>query len=191
MTEIKQTKQFYPKTILDWRKWLEKNHSKENQIAVIRYKKHTKKNSPNNLELMHEAICFGWIDTTVKGIDADKYMINFRKRTQNAKWSDNTLSYGKKLIKEGRMAGSGLVAYKHGLSRPTHDHGIPKNPNVPEDLKKILKEKKLEEQFNKLAPSSRRTYLRWLFRAKLKETRIKRINIIIRNILENKKLDLK
>lgn len=188
MTDVKT---FYPKTISDWRKWLEKNHLKENQIAVIRYKKHTGRNSPTHLELMHEAICFGWIDTTIKGIDQDKYLINFRKRTKNAKWSDNTIKYGKQLIKEKRMSPHGLKIYKEGLKKPTHDHDIPKNPDVPEDLKKTLKEKNLESEFNKIAPSSRRTYLRWLFGAKQQQTRDKRINIIIRNIIEKKKLALK
>lgn len=84
----------------DFTKWLEKNHIKENKVAVIKYKKHTGKLSPNAMELMHEAICFGWIDTTVHRVDYDKYKVIYSKRTKNSKWSENTISYAKKLIKE-------------------------------------------------------------------------------------------
>ena len=182
MTQDKQEKQFYPPTRQAWRKWLEKNHLKESRIAVIRYKKHTGKNSPSHQELMHEAICFGWIDTTIKRLDDGKYTIRFAKRTDKSKWSDNTLKYGKQLLKEGKMSPLGIQRYKEGLDKPTHDHGIPKNPDVPNDLKKELERLKLKERFEKITPSSRRTYLRWLYRAKLPETRKKSINSIINDI---------
>jgi len=55
----------------DFRKWLEKYHKKEKKVAVIIHKKHTGKDSPSHRELMEEAICFGWIDTTIKRIDED------------------------------------------------------------------------------------------------------------------------
>jgi len=41
---------------------------------MIRYKKHTGKPSLTHLEAMHEAICYGWIDTTLNRIDDEKYM---------------------------------------------------------------------------------------------------------------------
>ena len=53
----------------DFRKWLEKNHLNEKKVNVVLFKKHTGKKSPSHRELMEEAICFGWIDTTVKRID--------------------------------------------------------------------------------------------------------------------------
>jgi len=100
---------------------------------------------------MHEAICFGWIDTTVKRLDDGKYTIRFAKRTDKSKWSDNTLKYGKQLLKEGKMSPLGIQRYKEGLDKPTHDHGIPKDPPIPNDLKKELERLKLEERlFNEV-----------------------------------------
>lgn len=178
---------FYPKNIQEWRSWLEKNHEKEKKVAILAYKKHTGKPSLTHKEAMHEAICFGWIDTTLKSLDENKYIRNFAKRSKNSKWSNNTLSYAKQLIKEKRMAPAGLAAYKAGLKKPTHDHGIPKNPNTPEDLIRELEKNKAKEKFNSLAPSYKRTYLRWLYRAKRPETRIKRINAIVNQTLSNNK----
>src|SRR3989344_4572549 len=88
----------------DFRKWLKKNHKKESKVAVIVHKRHTGKPAPSHRELMEEAICFGWIDTTVKRIDEDTFIRHFSKRTKNSRWSDNTISYAKQLIKEGRMS---------------------------------------------------------------------------------------
>ena len=187
---MKNTETFYAKSREAWRKWLEKNHISKSKVALVIYKKHTGKPSTNHKDSMHEAICFGWIDTTIKRLDYERYIINYVKRTDKSKWSKNTLSYGKQIIKEGRMFPLGLKRYKEGLSKPTHDHDIPINPETPEDLIKELNKKQnktAKENFYKLAPSYRRVYLRWLFRAKLAETREKRIKTIIERMKENKK----
>lgn len=182
-------KQIYFKNIPAWRKWLEKNHLKESKIAVIRYKNHTSTPSPGYRELMHEAICFGWIDTTVKRLDADRYLINFSKRTDKSKWSTNTLKYGKELLEAGRMSPYGKQRYTEGLTKKPLDHGRVKNPRVPEDLRKALSlNKEAQDNFNNLAPSYRRTYLYWLEHAKRQETRDKRIATIVQRSLLKKKL---
>jgi uncharacterized protein YdeI (YjbR/CyaY-like superfamily) len=171
----------------DFRNWLLKNHNKEDRISLIIHKKHTGKGSPNAMELMKEAICFGWIDTTVKRLDEDRYIRTFVKRSKNSKWSRNTLKYGKELIKQGRMMPSGLKYYKEGLKKLPHDYGIADNPEVPKDLIKVLKKsKKSLANFEKLAPSYKKTYLRWIVRAKRPETRKKRIKIAIKMINEGK-----
>ena len=173
-------------SVNDFRKWLERNHDKVDKIGLVLHKKHTGKDSPSHMDLMHEAICFGWIDTTIKKLDEDKYIRYFSRRSENSKWSYNTLRYGKQLIKEKRMTPHGLKFYKEGLKKKPHDHGLEKNPEVPEDMKKILdKNKKAKTNFEKLAPSYRRTYLRWILRAKLPETRKKRINSVIGQLNEN------
>ncbi len=181
-------KTFYPKSRQVWRLWLGKNHLKEKKIAVIRYKNHTGKPSPTYQELLHEAICFGWIDTTVKRIDDECYAIRFTQRTDKGKWSDNTLSYGKKLLAEGRMSPHGIKRYQEGLSRPTHDAGVAKNPEMPPDLEKELRKDKMAHQrFLAFAPSYKRMYFRWIERAKRPETRTKRVGAVVQRAKENNK----
>jgi len=175
------TKTVTPKSIADWRKWLEKNHLKESRVILIKYKKHTGKPFLPVHEVMREAICFGWIDTTAKGIDDEKYLINYVRRNQNSRWSDNTLRYGKELIKEGKMSLFGLKMYKEGLGKKTHDHGIPKNPDMPLALKKELdKNLDAKKSFDKISPSMKRMYYRFILRAKREETVSKRVSNIIK-----------
>lgn len=186
---MEEVEQLYFPTRSSWRKWLRKNHLSRKKVGVIVYKKHTGKPSPGHRELMEEAICFGWIDTTVKRLDHERYLRYFSRRTDKSKWSRNTLGYAKDLMKNGRMSKEGIRRYKEGLSRKTHDHGIPDNPNVPSYLMvEIKKNKKAKDNFLKIAPSYRRTLLRWLLRAKLEETKKKRMKSIVRALRTNEKL---
>lgn len=169
----------------EFRNWLDKNHDKETKIGLILHKKHTGKGSPSHKELMFEAICYGWIDTTIRGLDEDKFIRFFSRRNKNSSWSYNTLGYAKQLIKEKRMTPHGLKFYKEGLKKKPHDYGIPKNPDIPEELKKELeknKNKKLKNLFEELAPSMKRAHYRWIIRAKQKETKTKRINFILNSL---------
>ncbi len=172
----------------DFRKWLKKNHDKEKKVAVILHKRHTGKPAPTHRELLEEAICFGWIDTILKRIDEHTYVRNFVKRNENGNWSENTLSYAKQLIKEGKMTKNGLKFYKLGLQKPTHDYGIPKNPDMPEELKKaISKNKTAKDNFDKFPPSSKRMFYRWILYAKLPATRKKRVDTVVKLAKANKK----
>ena len=145
---MKEVKQIYFPTRTAWRNWLKKNYLSNKKIAVIIYKKHTKKPSPNHKELIEEAICFGWIDTTIKRSNHRKYLRYFVRRNKNSKWSKNTLFYGKELLRKGLMSPFGIKMYKEGLAKKPHDEGIPKNPRVPKYLKeKIEKDNITKENF--------------------------------------------
>ena len=122
----------------EFRTWLKRNHKKAAKMAVVVHKKHTGKPSPTHRELIEEAICFGWIDTTIKRLDEDTFLRNFSRRNAASKWSDNTLSYAARLVTEGRMSKEGLHFYALGKAKPTHDHGIPKNPDMQQELKEAL-----------------------------------------------------
>lgn len=172
----------------EFRSWLKKHHMSEHKVAVVVHKRHTGKPAPSHRELMEEAICFGWIDTTIERVDEDTYIRHFSKRTKNSRWSDNTLGYAKRLIKEGLMAPEGLRFYKMGLAKPTYDQGIPKNPDMPPELKKALaKNKVARKNFESFSPSVKRTYYRWLLGAKLPETKAKRVGRILDNSMNGKK----
>lgn len=164
----------------EFRKWLKNNHKKKNKIALILYKKHTSKPSPSHRELIEEAICFGWIDTTIKRLDEDRFLRRFVKRNKNSRWSKNTLSYARKLVKLRRMTPYGMEMYKLGLKKPTHDKGVPENPSMPEILKLALrKNRQAKENFKNYPPSAKKMFLRWLRRAKRDDTKAKRVKKIV------------
>jgi uncharacterized protein YdeI (YjbR/CyaY-like superfamily) len=174
--------------VKDWRDWLEKNHLKKRKVGMISYKKHTGKGFISHRDAMEEAICFGWIDTTIKRLDEEKFVRYFVRRGEKANWSKNTLSYAKRLIVEGRMSENGLLRYKQGLKKKPHDYGIPDNPRMPKDLKKALKmNKEAMKKFESFSPSTKKMFYRWILRARGEETRMKRIERLIKGALKNKR----
>lgn len=164
----------------DFRKWLAKHHTTEKSVVVLLHKRHTGKRAPVHRELLEEAICFGWIDTTLHRIDDDVYARKFVRRNEKGKWSDNTLRYARELIVQGKMTPEGLRFYKLGKAKPTHDHGIPKNPSMPAELKDALeKDAVARKHFETYPPSAKRALYRWILRGKLPATRAKRISQIV------------
>jgi len=169
----------YAGTRKEWRQWLRLNHKKENKVYLIKYKKHTGKPSLNNKEAMEEAICFGWIDTTIKRLDDERYQQCFAKRTDKSRWSNNTLRCAQNMIKKNKMSKFGMEMYLKGKEKPTIDHNFPRDPEIPIELKKELVKNKLLDEFNLLSPSMKRLHIYALLRAKREETKKKRINEII------------
>jgi len=182
-----ENKSVIVKTRKQWRNWLSKNHDKEKKVSLVSYKKHTGVPSINHRESMDEAICFGWIDTTIKRLDEEKFQRTFVKRKSNANWSKNTLSYAEKLIEEKKMMPAGLKAYELGKKKLPHDHDA--NYEIPKELEKLFaKNKRAEKDYQNLTPSYRKGINRWINRAKLKETKEKRINIFLDKLKKGGKI---
>jgi uncharacterized protein YdeI (YjbR/CyaY-like superfamily) len=174
-------KSITPKNLADWRNWLEKNHLKEDKVIFIKYKRHTGKPIISNADAMKEAICFGFIDTTAKKVDDERWSITYVRRGKNSRWSVNTLKYGKELLKQGKMSEFGIKMYKEGLRKKAFDGHIPINPDMPEELKRELaKDETIKQIFDTIPPSRKKMYYRRILYAKRPETRQKRIMEIIK-----------
>lgn len=171
-----------------WRKWLSKNHDKKKEIWLIHYKKHTKKPTISLNDAVEEALCFGWIDSTVKRIDSEKYAHRYSPRNLNSVWSDSNVKRVKKLIKEGKMTEIGLEKYKAGQKKYKKIKEIEAQvarKKIPPHLKKALaKNKKAEEIFKKWPPSHRMRYIYWIEEAKGEDTKKRRAERAVGMILE-------
>ena len=172
----------------DFRAWLAANSNSAKRVALIIYKKHTGKPSPSHRELLDEAICYGWIDTTIKRLDDDRYIRHFARRTSKSTWSNNTLAYARLLEKQGRLQPYGKEMYELGKTKPVHDDGIPRNPDMPGDLRRALdKNPKAKAAVDVCPPSTKKMFYRWILSGKRPETREKRVQKVIANVLEGKK----
>jgi len=91
-----------------FRKWLAGNRRSHEEIWLVRYKKATGKPSIDYVEAVEEAICFGWIDSFEKGIDAERYATRFTPRRPRSNWTETNLLRARKMIAEGKMTEAGL-----------------------------------------------------------------------------------
>lgn len=94
----------------EWREWLAQHHRYYKEIWLIYYKKTAGKAGISYEESVEEALCFGWIDGAIKGIDQETYAGRFTPRRPKSPWSDSNRARVAKLIREGRMAEAGLAA---------------------------------------------------------------------------------
>ncbi len=105
------TQKFYAKTAKDWRAWLEKNVTKKKEIWLVYYKKHTGKPTVSYDEAVSEALCFGWIDSTAKSIDDEKYAQRFTPRNPKSQWSENNVIRYRDLVKAKKMTKAGRAVF--------------------------------------------------------------------------------
>jgi uncharacterized protein YdeI (YjbR/CyaY-like superfamily) len=168
------------RTIEDWRSWLRKNHLGKDKVELISYKKHTNEPFISQNQAMLEAIRYGWIDTTGKRLDENRFIRTFVRRGPNANWSKNTLRYAGELAKKGLMSDYGLSVYLRGMKKKPHDHGIPDNPRMPKELARALAAARERKNFDAYAPSYKKMVFRWILKAKRVETKEKRIEAIVK-----------
>ncbi len=104
------TETLYAVTPAEFRKWLRANHKKRKEIWLIQYKKAASKPSLPLEQAVEEAICFGWIDSYVKSIDAERYATRFSPRRPKSNWTATNKALARRLIAEGRMMPAGFAA---------------------------------------------------------------------------------
>jgi uncharacterized protein YdeI (YjbR/CyaY-like superfamily) len=186
---LEQKEQHYFKNTKDWRNWLHENHATSTGIYLIFYKVSSEFESMRWEEAVQVAICYGWIDSTVKKIDEERRKQVFSPRKDKSVWSKLNKTYIEKLQKENLIHPSGLVkiemAKQNGswTSLDTVEDLI-----IPEDLKLAFAKNKIAfENYQNFSPSYRKSYLYWLNQAKRDATRNSRINQIINFCTENKK----
>jgi uncharacterized protein YdeI (YjbR/CyaY-like superfamily) len=93
----------------EWRAWLAQHHQDRKEIWLIYYKKSSGKTNITYDESVEEALCFGWIDGTNKGIDNEKYAGRFTPRRPKSPWSASNRERVARLLSEGRMTEAGLA----------------------------------------------------------------------------------
>lgn len=101
-------KTFYAKNRGEWRNWLEKNHSKELEIWLIYFTKDSGKKFVDYDSAVEEALCFGWIDSTIKKLEEDSRVQRFSPRNPKSNWSETNKERVRRLIKKGKMTNPGL-----------------------------------------------------------------------------------
>lgn len=174
----------------EWRKWLVSNHSKLKEIWLIHYKKSSDKKSINHYDVVEEALCFGWIDSTLKRIDDERYVLRYTPRNEKSVWSKINKETAERMILIGKMTKSGFVAIdfakKHGLWEKAYTNKV--KEKLPSDLQKALFSDKIAwNNFQNFANSYRTMYIGWIKNAKTDITRTKKISEVVKRSKDNKK----
>lgn len=86
-----------------WRDWLAEHYADAEEIWLISYRVHADKpNLPYN-HAVEEALCFGWIDSTRKSLDADRYVQRFSPRRPGSAFSQTNQERLARLVAQGKV----------------------------------------------------------------------------------------
>jgi uncharacterized protein YdeI (YjbR/CyaY-like superfamily) len=175
----------------DWRAWLAKHHKSHSEIWLIYYKKNSGQPRIPYDDAVEEALCFGWVDSIVKGIDPQKYAQKFTPRRDWTTWAPSNKQRLRKLIPEGKITKEVLAKIPPAILAEEPTTKPSKNGrDIPPFFKQALTANaKARKNFEKLPPSHRNAYIQWLTEAKKEETRQRRLQEALAR-LEQRKADL-
>jgi uncharacterized protein YdeI (YjbR/CyaY-like superfamily) len=161
--------------------WLEQHHESEREVYVGYYKQHTGKRGMSWSEAVDQALCFGWIDTRVNSIDAERYMQRFTPRKPGSIWSDVNVAKVERLTKAGRMRPAGRAAFEQRTEERTGVYSFEgRNAGLPPEYEARLRANPAATAyFDGRPPYYRRTAIHWVTSAKREDTRERRLAQLI------------
>ena len=163
-------------TRADLRAWLQKHHAQKDSVWLVTYKSGSPHYFPYG-EIVDEALCFGWIDSLPRTLDATRTMRLLSPRKDRSAWSAVNQKKVEALMAAGLMAPSGLAAIERAKasgrwSALTKVEAL----ETPADLSKALKASLAAQgHWDSFPRSAKRAILEWIHIAKSPETRAKRI----------------
>lgn len=179
----------HPRTRAEWRAWLETHHATANGAWFVYYKKGTGKPGVRIGDAVEEALCFGWIDSVQRSLDAERTMLRFTPRKPKSGWSKVNKERVGRLIASGLMTPAGLEkveAAKRDGSWNALDAA--ERLEIPADLETALAANRTAKRyFDAFPPSSKKIILTWITHAKRPETRAKRVAETVRQAAKNLK----
>ena len=160
----------------EWRGWLAANHRRRESIWLVRFKAHHPDYLPYD-DAVEEALCFGWVDSVPRKLDADRSMTLMSPRKPGSAWSAINKRRIAAMEASGSMAAPGRAAVEaakaNGMWTFLDDV---ERLEVPADLATAFEAVPgSRAAWDAFPPSARRGMLSWIKQAKTAATRAKRI----------------
>ncbi len=138
----------------EWRAWLAKNHDKEKEIWLLYYKKGSGKPRISYNDAVEEALCYGWIDSTAKRVDDERFAQRFSPRRKTSELSQANRERIRKMISQKRMTRAGLEAVSHVYD--AGKDGAEKFTIAPDILVQLQADKDAWKNFQNFPPGYQR-----------------------------------
>ena len=88
--------------------WLKKNHTTLTEVWLIHYKKSSSNESVNHFDAVEEALCFEWIDSKLKKIDDERFILKYSPRKPQSVWLKINKATAEQMVSLGKMTRAGL-----------------------------------------------------------------------------------
>ncbi len=162
--------------------WLAEHHESADELWIGYYRRSSDRPSITWPESVDEALCYGWIDGIRKRIDDTSYKIRFTPRRPGSNWSKRNVERAEVLIEQGRMRAPGLAALKDRKEPKSGAYSYEqRSVELQEPYNRILKKNTTAWDFYQAQSASyRKTVNWWILSAKKEETRLRRLDKLIR-----------
>lgn len=174
--------QAQPSSRAEWRQWLATHHASAPGVWLVYFKKASGQPSVTYPEAVEEALCFGWIDSHPRKLDADRSQLLFTPRKPKSGWSKVNKERLERLEAAGQLRPAGLAAIARARqngaweSLDAAEAGL-----VPGDLAAALAaDEAATRSFAAFSPSARKGVLTWVLGARQPETRARRVAETVR-----------
>lgn len=159
-----------------WRLWLAAHHGISPGVWVVLDKS---RGSPGLTldDAVEEALCYGWIDSTLHRLGDGRRALLFTPRRPRSTWAQSNKRRVERLVAEGQMTAAGLAVVERakadGSWAALDDIDALK---IPADLLAALAaEPATLAGFEALTPSKKKSTLWWISSARTARTRARRI----------------
>lgn len=98
------------------RGWLESNHDSEKECWVVTYIiKRPEWSAIRYVEVVEEALCFGWIDSTKKRLSDGRLVQRLSPRRKGGHWTEQNIQRYYELERRGFMTDAGRRVFESAL----------------------------------------------------------------------------
>jgi uncharacterized protein YdeI (YjbR/CyaY-like superfamily) len=172
---------YHPANLAAWRAWLAANHDTVRGVWVATWRKGSGRDPVAYEDLVEEAICFGWIDSTVNILDDQRALQLMTPRKSKSAWTRLNRQRVAAMESQGRMTDAGRRAVEVAKSNgwwtiydPVEDLFEPADLGAALDASPAAR-----AAWNGFPPSARKQMLWWIVSAGKPETRTSRIGKIV------------
>lgn len=160
-----------------WRAWLSEHHRATPGIWLVTYKKASGGPYVAYGDIVEESLCFGWVDSVPRKLDAERSQLLVTPRKRGSRWSKANKDRIEQLTAAGLMAPAGLAAVERAKADGSWSALDAVEALIePDDLRAALDgDEEARRQWDGFPPSTWRGILEWILAAKRPATRVKRV----------------
>ena len=181
---------YHAETRAAWRAWLAANHATASGVWLASWRRGTGRRAVPYEEAVEEALCFGWIDSTVNILDEDRGLQLITPRRARSSWSRLNRERVSRLEAEGRMTDAGRRTVE--LAKQSGwwlRYDSVEDLVEPSDLAAALDQvPQARISWNAFPPSARKQMLWWVVSAVKADTRERRIAAIVAGAQEGRRV---